>query len=75
MAYYRRIIDELLEEHLEAFGGVLIKGPKACGKTTSAKQRAKTVIEFQDVQKRDNLFKILDTSPNILLKGSELPPP
>lgn len=71
MEYYRRIIDKLLEEHLEAFGGVLIKGPKGCGKTTSAKQRAKTVIEFQDVQKRDNLFKILDTSPNILLKGSK----
>ena len=71
MEYYRRIIDKLLEDHLEAFGGVLIKGPKGCGKTTSAKQRAKTVIEFQDVQKRDNLFKILDTSPNILLKGSK----
>lgn len=70
MEYYKRIIDKLLEDHLEAFGGVLIKGPKGCGKTTSARQKAKSVIEFQDEQKKENLFKLLDTAPDLLLKGN-----
>lgn len=71
MEYYKRIIDNVLNDHLEAFGGVLIKGPKGCGKTTSAKQKAETVIEFQDVQEKENLFKLLDTAPNLLLKGKK----
>ena len=36
--YKKRIADILLEEKLEAMGAVLIEGPKACGKTTTAEQ-------------------------------------
>lgn len=36
MEYRRRIADQLLQEKLEAMGAVLIEGPKACGKTTTA---------------------------------------
>ena len=39
---------------MEALGGVLIVGPKGCGKTITAKQKAKTVIEFQDEDEREN---------------------
>ena len=35
--YRKRIADILLEEKLDAMGAVLIEGPKACGKTTTAK--------------------------------------
>ena len=34
--YRKRIADILLKEKLEAMGAVLIEGPKACGKTTTA---------------------------------------
>jgi predicted AAA+ superfamily ATPase len=34
--YRKRIADILLEEKLDAMGAVLIEGPKACGKTTTA---------------------------------------
>ena len=71
MQYLPRIIDEQLDLRMEAFGGVLIRGPKGCGKTTSAKQKAKTVIEFQDEEKRENLLRIANTAPSKLLGGSK----
>jgi SpoVK/Ycf46/Vps4 family AAA+-type ATPase len=40
MDYFSRVADEYLSFKLETFGGVLITGPKGCGKTTTAKQRA-----------------------------------
>ncbi len=46
MDYYKkRIVDEEFETAMEVFGAVYIRGPKGCGKTTTAKQKAKTVIE------------------------------
>ena len=36
MEYKNRIADQLLRDKLEAMGAVLIEGPKACGKTTTA---------------------------------------
>ena len=38
MAYLKRTADVVLKERLEAFGAVLIEGPKWCGKTTTAEQ-------------------------------------
>ena len=48
MIYLNRIADEMLSLKMEAFGGTLITGPKGCGKTTTAKRKAKSIIEFQD---------------------------
>ena len=44
MIYKDRISDIELQRKLNASGGVLIKGAKACGKTESAKQIAKSVL-------------------------------
>lgn len=32
MSYYKRTADALLQDLLDAFGAVLIEGPKWCGK-------------------------------------------
>lgn len=69
MEYKKRIIDGLLDLKLESFGATLIKGPKGCGKTTSAKQKAKSFIEFQDEGVRDNLLAVAETAPKKLLIG------
>ena len=69
MKYKKRIIDGLLDLKLESFGATLIKGPKGCGKTTSAKQKAKSFIEFQDEEVRDNLLAVAETAPQKLLIG------
>ena len=47
MEYLKRIADDLLKLRLEAFGAVQIKGPKWCGKTTTAEMQAKSVIKMQ----------------------------
>ena len=44
--YYQRVSDKVLLDHLESKGAVLIEGAKWCGKTTSAKHIAKSVIEM-----------------------------
>lgn len=48
MKYLPRIVDSILDVRLRAVGATVIVGPKWCGKTTTAKQKAKSVIEMQD---------------------------
>ena len=71
MEYFERFADSLLKEKLEAFGGVLITGPKGCGKTTTAKQFAKDVVEFQDEDKREQYLSVANTKPSSLLIGEK----
>ena len=71
MEYKKRIIDTILQKKLDTFGGVLIVGPKGCGKTTSAKQFARSVVEFQDESKRDQLLITAETDPTKLLIGEK----
>lgn len=71
MEYKKRITDKLLEEKLEAFGAALIVGPKGCGKTTTAKQKAKSIIEFQDEDTRENILPVANITPSKLLKGEK----
>ena len=68
-SYKKRIADQLLDVKLKAFGATLIVGPKGCGKTTTAKQRAKSVIEFQDEDKRENYLAVAKEMPSKLLIG------
>ena len=69
--YKPRIADEQLKLKLEAFGATLIVGPKGCGKTTTAKQQAKSFIEFQDEDERENYLLIANTHPSDLLIGDK----
>ncbi len=69
MEYRDRIADQLLEEKLETFGATLIIGPKGCGKTTTAKQKAASVIEFQDEDRREDYLSVADSQPSRLLIG------
>lgn len=71
MKYLHRIADNQLSLKLDAFGGTLIIGPKGCGKTTTAKQQAKSFVEFQDEDERDNYLLIANTHPSDLLKGAK----
>lgn len=61
----------MLQERLEAFGAVLIEGPKWTGKTTTAEQQAKSVIKLQDPDKRDEYLATAATMPSLLLKGKQ----
>jgi hypothetical protein len=52
--YLKRLIDKTLVQELEAFGAVLLTGPKWCGKTTTAKQLARSALFMQDPDKRES---------------------
>lgn len=71
MDYKKRLADDLLDLKLESFGATLIVGPKGCGKTTTAKQKAKSIIEFQDEEQRENLLTVAAVSPSKLLVGDK----
>ncbi len=64
--YFSRISDEELKNKLDASGALLIRGMKACGKTESAKQFAKSIVSFdQDEQ----VSMLMQTAPQRLLLG------
>ena len=67
--YIKRICDDELELKLEAFGAIHVVGPKWCGKTTTAKQFAKSYIEMQDPDKRDMYIQTAKIMPSNLLEG------
>ena len=46
--YKKRIADALLTEKLSYMGAVLVRGPKWCGKTTTARQIAKSAAFLGD---------------------------
>lgn len=69
MGYLKRIVDGVLEARLEAFGAVQIKGPKWCGKTTTAAMQAKSVIKMQDPDSREGYLVTARTKPSLLLNG------
>jgi len=66
MAYIKRISDNELQRKLEASGALLIRGAKACGKTESAKQFAKSILKA-DIDSQVPL--LMETAPHRLLFG------
>ncbi len=69
MEYKNRIADQLLRDKLEAMGAVLIEGPKACGKTTTAERQAKSVIYMADPMMHEQYMQMAQTNISYLLEG------
>jgi predicted AAA+ superfamily ATPase len=66
MAYLPRIVDVELAELLAADGAVVIEGPKACGKTETARQRAASEV-LLDVDVNAQQAATID--PSLILPG------
>lgn len=67
--YKPRISDKLLDFKLKSMGAVSIIGAKWCGKTTSAKQFAKSVMEFGNGTDRDQNIKFATINTKSALEG------
>lgn len=67
--YKNRVADRLLEEKLEAFGAVLIEGPKYCGKTTLATQQARSILSMADTDTLGQNLALARTNISRLLAG------
>ncbi len=67
MSYRTRITDSELSRKLSASGAVLVRGPKACGKTESARRMAGSVL---NVDRDANVPLLMETAPSRLLLGN-----
>lgn len=71
MEYFSRVADQMLQDRLEAFGAILIEGPKWTGKTTTAEQLSKSVIKMQDPDNASEYLATASVKPSLLLKGEQ----
>ena len=71
MKYLPRVLDSELDLRLRSVGATLLVGPKWCGKTTTAKQKAASVLEMQDPDLQEGYLKLADTKPSLLLQGDK----
>lgn len=69
MKYKKRIVDGLIERRLQGKGAILIDGPKWCGKTTTAKQFARSLLDLGDSSILSNAQTSLQVNPSALLGG------
>lgn len=67
MTYKTRIVDALLDELMPQLPAILLDGPKAVGKTTTAQQRAKTVKRMDRLDER----VLVDSNPGWATQGEK----
>lgn len=67
--YRNRIVDTILQDKLEAKGAVLIEGPKWCGKTTTAGQKAASILHMDKPSEKEQNLSLAKINPLRLLKG------
>ena len=65
-AYRPRIVDSELADRLARTGGVVIEGPRACGKTSTARQQAASEV-LLDVD--ENARRAIGVDPGLVLVG------
>lgn len=69
--YIPRIIDDELEFYLDTFGAVLLRGPKWCGKTTTASNIAASIIKMQDPKKSKDYIAAAEADVSLILDGEQ----
>lgn len=62
--YIPRVVDKQLDEKLDVFKAVQIVGPKWCGKTTSAKRHAKSIVELAKPNELYRIKELLNVFPD-----------
>ncbi len=66
MSYRPRVADEQLRARLKSAGAVLLEGPKACGKTWTARRASASEV-LLDVDL--NAQRVLEADPRLLMSG------
>jgi len=67
MEYLPRIMDGLLADRLTSAGAVLIEGPRACGKSRTAEQIARSAVYLD---RDDDALRALQVDPSLVLSGA-----
>jgi len=79
MEYVSRIIDREIGDLLEAVGAILIKGPKGCGKTETARHFSASEVQIDDslavttAMEADPAFLLQGDTPRLIDEWQEQP--
>ena len=68
--YKHRIADAILQRKLQGKGAVLVEGPKWCGKTTTAKECAASMLNLGDYSTFEKSVEMFSLNPQMLLQGA-----
>ena len=68
--YYKRVLDNVLNEQLKTCGAVEIVGAKWCGKSTTAMQQSNSSVFLQDQKTQMQVRQVFENAPEVLLDGS-----
>lgn len=71
MSYLPRVVDKEICELMEIIGAVLIEGCKWCGKSTTGLHHAKSIIEFQNPDRKQEFDEIRNTKLSLFLNGEK----
>lgn len=71
MEYKKKNRRQTVRRKIRGVWSCIDSRPEGCGKTTTAKQKAKSIIEFQDEDTRENILPVANTTPSKLLKGEK----
>ena len=67
--YRPRLIDNIIDSYLEAFGAVCVEGPKWCGKTWTSSYHCKSEIMFGNPDGNFQNRQLAQMSPSLVLEG------
>ena len=71
--YIERLFDKKIEFYLRSVGAIQVVGPKWCGKSTTSKRHAKTIIDLMKKKVRDQFVPLAEQDPEFLLDYGEKP--
>lgn len=69
--YMPRVVDAELAERLAYAGAVVVRGPKWCGKTETARRQAASELLMQDPDQRASNLQLAEVKPSLLLRGDK----
>ena len=67
--YKPRLIDNIIDSYLEAFGAVCVEGPKWCGKTWTSSYHCKSEIMLGNPDGNFQNRQLAQMSPSLVLEG------
>ncbi len=70
MKYIPRLVDSRLNHMLETFGAVLLRGPKWCGKTTTASHHVSSSLYLTNPANDFSDRRLAELEPSIAIEGS-----
>ena len=71
--YVYRIFDDVLDFALKSKSAVIVEGPKSCGKSTTSRRHARTIVDLMPLESRQQYIDYAKAAPHEFLNDGEHP--